>query len=154
MIARLLPSLVFQLGAIALAWPFFVASVGQGSKYLLLGWWGSLLGLVMLGMALMVPLAGLLVGSVALLFFRLPQDHAARPDDLVGSTFLGGAVFGLAYLAAATWLWQVQPGRPSENAGYGSDFIIVGTCLAFAFGFLAALVSVAIVARRMPLALR
>ena len=153
MIARLLPSLIFQLAAIAVSWPLFVAGFGQGSKYLLAGWWASMLGLVMLGMALMIPLAGLLVGSVASLFFRLPPDHLAQPDDLIGPTLGGGAVYGLGYLATATLLWQFQPGRPSEHADFGSDFIIVGSCVAFAFGFLASLVGVAIIARRMPISL-
>ena len=151
MIPRLLPSLLFQIGALAIAWPFFIAGMGQGSQYLLAGWWASLLGLVMLAMALMVPLAGLLVGSLASLFFRLPREHVSRPDELASSTFRGGAVFALAYLTTAALLWRHSPPLPSANASYGVDFVIVGTCVAFGFGFLAAMVSVAIVARRMPL---
>jgi hypothetical protein len=151
LIARLLPSLVPQLLSIALGWNFVISALGQGAHYLVAGWWASLLGLIMLAMGLMLPLAGLAVGLVASLFFRLPADRPVS-DNAHGDLVFGGAfVYALAYLACGLLLWQWQPGRPGPNAAYGTGFVVTMVALALSFGLLASMVSAAVVARRHPI---
>ena len=150
MIVRLLPSLAAQLIAIAPSWNFLLAALGQGAHYLLAGWWASLLGLIMLAMGLMIPMAGLGVGLVASLFFRLPADRPMSENAYSDLVFGGALVYALAYLACGLLLWQWQPGRPGPHAAWGTGFFVTVGALALTFGLLASMVTAAVLARRHP----
>lgn len=146
MIARLLPSLVLQLLAIAVGWEFLIAALGQGAKYLLAGWWASLLGLVMLIMGLVVPAIGLVAGLLPSLILRLPR--ALNQDDFMRAATGAGLLHAAAYLVLGLGLWLRSPGRPGPNADYDGGFLLVTAVLALGFGQLAAMAAGAIVARR------
>lgn len=148
--ARLLPSLLLQLVAIALGWNFLVAALGQGAHYVTSGWWGSLLGLVILAMGLVVPVAGLAAGLVASLSFRLPATRASTDDEFADAVFSSTLMHTLGYLACGLLLWQLRPAQPGPHAAYGTGFAITSVLIAVAFALLASIAAVAIVARRGP----
>jgi len=144
--ARLLPSLALQLLAIAIGWEFVSAGLGQGAKFLFAGWWASLLGLVMIGMVLMIPLAGLLAGLLPSLLLRLPE--ALDEGDYALAALGAGLLHGAAYVALGTALFQAWPPRASPNADYDAGFVLVAVVVAAGFGLVAAFGAGAIVARR------
>jgi hypothetical protein len=146
--ARLLPSLVLQLAAIAVTWDFVIAGLGQGAKYLVAGWWASLLGLVMIGMVLMVPLAGLIAGLLPSLLLRLPRPM--EEGEYALAALGAGLLHAAAYVALGTALFGAAPPRVSPNADYDAAFVLVSVLVAVGFGLVAAFGAGAIVARRPP----
>jgi hypothetical protein len=146
MLLRLLPSLALQLIAIAWGWDLLVPMLGQGAHYLVAGWWATLLGLVMIGMALMGPFAALLLGLVPSALLRLPQPLAE--GDFALAWMGAGLVHGAAYLALGGLLWRAWPFKAGPYAAFDGTFLAVAVAVAIGFGLLAAFGAGAIVARR------
>ena len=144
--ARLLPSLALQLLAIAAGWDFVIATLGQGAKYLVAGWWASLIGLVMIGMGLMVPLVGLLAGLIPSLLLRLPQPM--DEGDFALAWMGTGLLHGAAFIALGGVLWRVWPAAASPNADYDGTFLLVASLVAVGFGLVGTFGTGALVARR------
>ncbi len=148
LILRLLPSLLAQLIVICLGWPLLISGLGQGSHYVLAGWWASLLGLVVLIMGLLVPAIGLVVGLLASLFFRVPAETPVSVDAIGDLTVRGGLLYSVAYIATGFAMWQFAPMTPNSNASYGTGFLVVSVGVAFGFGFFASMVTGRVIARR------
>jgi hypothetical protein len=144
--ARLLPSLILQLLAIGAGWDFLIACLGQGAKYVTAGWDASLLGIIMLGMALTVPAAGLLAGLLPSLLLRLPQPM--DEGDYALAAMGAGVLHAAAYFALGTLLWRAGPEHVSPNAAYDGSFVLVAAVVALGFGLVASFGAGAIVARR------
>lgn len=146
MLLRLMPTLLLQLLALAIGWDLLIALLGQGARFVVAGWWASLLGLVMIGMALLIPLVGLLAGLLPSLLLRLPQPMD-EGDFALAATGIG-LLHAASYLGLGLVLMRLWPPRASPNAIYDGHFLLVAAFVAGGFGLLSAFGSGAIVARR------
>lgn len=147
---RLLPGLLPQLAALGFTWNFCIAGVGQGAHYVTAGWWGTLLGLVVLTMGLAPMLAGAVVGMLLSLFVRVPPHTRVNDDGFVGLMLGGGLFYAASYLALASVLWQFSPPAAGPHATYGTSFVLFGALAALSLGMGTSACVTAVVARRGP----
>lgn len=148
MIWRLLPALLPQLVALALTWNFSIAGLGQGAHYVTSGWWGTLLGLVVLAMGLIPLIAGGVVGLLVALFFRVPAQPRVKDDDFAGVMLGGGLLYAAAYLVVGSLMWQFAPPSPGPNATYGTSFVFAAALVALGVGLATSALVTAIITRR------
>ncbi|WP_137939491.1 hypothetical protein [Chitinivorax sp. B] len=129
MIWRLLLVGLVQIAVIAAGWSWWVDGLGQAASYLSAGWWASMLGLIVLAMVLLVPLAAMGLGG--LVAFLLGRSLKLAIDGLkVG--LLALLWFAVCHGIAYHWLWQLQPPVPNQHSSYGGVFhgllYLLGTC--------------------------
>lgn len=148
LVLRLLPACLLQMAAIAYTWPTLIGMLSGGIKYLLLGWWASLLGLVTLGMVVWIPLGGLLIGTLVLLAFRLPAATPLSDRQEVAAICAGWLLVLLGYLVTAAAMWRLQPPVATDYTDYGTAFLVGGGLLAMSLSYMAAVLGVRVLARR------
>lgn len=118
--------------------------MAQGTHYMLLGWYASLLGLFAIAMVAWVPMLG---AAASLLVAMLLSMHPPAVVSEFGKGCL--ALFGLAVFVAASWgtwalMWRLQTPIATEYARYDTAYflttgLIVGS-LAVATGAYAAVI--------------
>ncbi len=150
---RLLPSALAISASIPLGWPLLIAALGQGAHFIASGWYGSLLGIVVLTAGLIVPLIGLAaaLGLAALLRFpdeQLPMKQAPF-DDLVAASF---ALFALACVVPGTLMWWLSPPQATSNSNYGTAFAITVAVMVGIFALWGGALCSHVLARRKILA--
>lgn len=132
-LARIGLSTLPYLVAIALSWRWVTDGMAQGAPYLLAGWWASLIGLFVVTMASLGPLAGGLVSMFLAEGLRLRPPAAVdiRADRWL--SFAGPALYFLLPWLAWEVLWWWQPPVPTREATYGPAYFWVLGVLAATF---------------------
>ena len=128
-----------------LSWDGMTDGIAQGTHYVVLGWYASLIGLYVIVMAAWVPLLGMAasLGVAALLRMRPP---AAMPE--LAQRWL--LLFGPAVFLAATWgtwtfMWWSHPPVATEFARYDAAYfwisgLIIGSLAISGGGYAAGIV--------------
>lgn len=140
---RITVSSVAFLASIILGWNFLTDMMAQGTHYMLLGWYASLLGLFSIAMVAWVPILGAAASLLVAALLRSP----AIGSELAGRWML---LFGPAVYVAASWgtwtlMWRLQPPIATDYARYDTAYflttgLIVGSLAVFAGGFTAQIV--------------
>ena len=142
---RIAISCVPFLASIILGWNWLTDMMAQGTHYMLLGWYASLLGLFSIGMVAWVPLLG---AAASLLVAMLLSMHPPAVVSELGKGCL--ALFGLAVFVVASWctwalMWWSFPPVATEYARYDTAYflttgLIVGSLAVATGGFAAVIV--------------
>ena len=129
---------LMQISVIAYGWSFLVVCLGQAAQYVPAGWWASLMGVFVGGMACFVPLGALLVGVVSayLLGLRNQKMESATIDTSIVMWLIGFLAVLLLHLIAARCLWLLYPPRATENSSFGAGFMILFATVGIIYVFL------------------
>ncbi len=125
-------------------WNWLTDIMAQGTHYMVLGGYASLMGLFSIAMVGWVPILGAATSLLVAALLRSP----AVVSELAGRWLL---LFGPAVFLAASWgtwtlMWRLQPPIATEYARYDTVYfwttgLLVGSLAIFAGGFAAEIVS-------------
>lgn len=119
--------------------------MAQGTHYVVLGWYASMIGLFVIAMAVWVPLLGIAVSLLVAALLRM-RPPAAIPELAQRWLLLfGPAVFVAGAWAAWTFMWSAHPPVATEFAHYDAAYfwitgLIIGSLAIAGGGYAAAIV--------------
>ena len=119
--------------------------MAQGTHYVVLGWYASMIGLFVIAMVVWVPLLGIAVSLLVAVLLRM-RPPAAIPELARRWLLLfGPAVFVAGAWAAWTFMWSAHPPVATEFAHYDAAYfwitgLIIGSIAIAGGGYAAGIV--------------
>lgn len=120
---RQIPASLAIAASIVLSWDRLIQSLGQGSHYLMLGWWASLMGGFVLVFGILVPMVAVAVGAVGCYLLRVPVSQAPMDETryarmMVGAFFMHAG----ACVVPGVLMWSRDHPLPNEHAKFDAVF--------------------------------